>query len=590
MNSNEKITQHLAQYTELFSNAKISGDDINGFIVTENRTKYHMVPEFADSYKELFMLIRSRIIHPNAAKVELSLLFGGLACLLRNSSIKLEHHPEADSMAESMVNSMPRNELNWQYKMLQMALVLKTFGGQDWREQYIKKLFDIPSAACFTSIQEAQYQAVIFRSLFSTCAELMECLKRQTFNDSFFEKDMQTQKSNFMWVVEVIWNLVFKESKEHMVIMDRWFEIFTEALGTENRELIFYIHMPLSHLYLNMCDTQEQFRFFNEKVEMPMAKYIQKNMRKWGFKPVKKKDSGKSVKNIAFVYDRIVGNSPTKLLMSLLYSLSRDNEMKAFVYDMGYVEKAVSDPKMVEEIKSMGITYINNHDLIDDPEKGHHYSHFDKCVKLREQALKDDIDILVMSGNRMPSGFLFATRTAPVQIFWDHGNHEYDYKNIDKRICHFDDGYRNGMEFEKIELAMLDKYLKAENGESKAEAAKIKSQLPPHDIVFGSIGRLMKLSDEYLETVAEILNECPGSIYIACGTGNFEYIKAKVKELGIEDRFIVAGWVDPHVYSHIIDIYLNTFPLVGGESVNEFVSSGGSKYVVNAARMNQDIK
>lgn len=97
---------------------------------------------------------------------------------------------------------------------------------------------------------------------------------------------------------------------------------------------------------------------------------------------------------------------------------------------MGYVEKkAASDPVMIEEVKRLSVSYINNHDLINDA-NGHHYSHFNKAVKLREQAFKDDIDILIMCGNRMPSGFMFATRTAPMQVFWDHGNHEYDVKKI----------------------------------------------------------------------------------------------------------------------------------------------------------------
>lgn len=582
MNENSSAAQqYLDKCFEIFNRPTLSTDDINYFIKTEKQNKMHLDPAYADKYCELFTLIRNRIILPNAGKLELVPLFEEFLILLKASNISLSPHPQADQMVVSIIKSMEQNEYFWRFKLIQMALIIKTFNGADFRDEYIGRLFEIPSAACFRGMNEAQQQARIFRSIFSSCAEFMRCSVKNVFNESFLRKDLMTQKSAFMWILEVCWNIVFKESPEHMEIMPAWFKIFDDALDKADKELIFYMHMPLSHIYLNMCHTQEQFKVFNDKVEMPLAKYIQKNMRKWGFKPVKKKLPESGVRKIAFVYDRIVGNSPGKLLMSLLTYLKDEQNLKLFVYDMGYVEKAFSDQSMVQEIKNLGVTYVNNHDLIDEKNMGHHYSHFNKVVKLREQALKDDIDILVATGNRLPSGFLLATRIAPLQIFWDHGNHEYDFKNIDKRICHFDDGYRNSLGFEKFELRMLDRYLVAEEEENKRKAAEIKAKLPPHSVVLGSIGRLMKLSDDYLETVAEIMQQNPDTIYLACGSGPVEELRAKVKSLGIADRFIFTGWVNPHIYGYIIDIYLNTFPLVGGESVNEFLNKGDKKYVVS---------
>lgn len=478
-NNSTNIEDYINKSKEVFSRSSLSLDDINGFIKTERQIGTHAAPpEFKQQYTELFTIIRDRIIYPNAGKIELVNVFEELSFIFRASKVTLQPHPQAAGMTTSFINSMSHNEIPWQYAILRMAFVIQTFNNTDWKDEFISRLFDMPSAACFKSMNDVHQIARVFRSTFPSCKDLMLCLEKNVFTDVLFAKDLTTQRANFMWVLEVIWNVVFKESPEHMEIIPSWFRLFKKAIDANNKEFVFYMHMPLSHIYLNMCHTQEEFKVFNDEVEMPpLSKYIQKNMRKWGgFKPNKKKLPANNGKRIAFVYDRLVGNSPpVKLLVSLLTYLKEKDDIELFVYDMGYVEKAASDPVMIEEVKRLSVSYINNHDLINDA-NGHHYSHFNKAVKLREQAFKDDIDILIMCGNRMPSGFMFATRTAPMQVFWDHGNHEYDVKNIDKRICHFDDGYRNSFEFERFELKMLDKYLKEQEEANQKKAAEIKKR------------------------------------------------------------------------------------------------------------------
>jgi glycosyltransferase involved in cell wall biosynthesis len=89
---------------------------------------------------------------------------------------------------------------------------------------------------------------------------------------------------------------------------------------------------------------------------------------------------------------------------------------------------------------------------------------------------------------------------------------------------------------------------------------------------------------EYLSAVAEIMKNNPETVYLACGTGSEEEIKEKVEKLGIADRFYFEGFVDPHVYGYVIDIYLNTFPEPGGLSVLEFIKKAQhneNKFVVS---------
>ena len=63
------------------------------------------------------------------------------------------------------------------------------------------------------------------------------------------------------------------------------------------------------------------------------------------------------------------------------------------------------------------------------------------------------------------------------------------------------------------------------------------------------------------------------TIYLACGTGNEETIKEKIKKYGIDEkRFIFTGHVKPHVYGWVIDVWCDSFPLGQGQSKDEFIA------------------
>jgi len=577
-----EILDYFRKTEEAFNSSSISVDDLNAFILAENKHLYHRNPKYSEFYVKLFTIFRDRILVPNGGKIELLGIFENYAVIYKLSGVKIPNNPNIFINANQLLSSLHHNQNIWKFRIIRMAMVLHVFNNSDWSDEFLKRTFDIPPSDCFESIDEAKSIALLYRIYFKDCSNLMKLLEKNVYDDSFYNKEINVQKSNFMWVMEFIWGLVFLYSNDFQDIMPRWFEMFEEAMEKCDKETVLYMHLPLSHVHLNLCDTQEAFKEFNDKVEMPLCKYIQKNMRKWGVKKSKKKNVNKEKTKIGFVYDRIVPNSPTKLLVSLLTYLKENSDMELYVYDMAYIEKAHSDEKMVKEIRDMGVNYVSNQNLIDDAYLRHYYNQFNKANALRNQVLDDEIDILVMMGNRLSSGFMFAARTAPMQIFWDHGNHEYNIKNIDKRICHFDDKYRNDFEFERFELKMLDKYLQGIEEENMQKAAKIKELLPEHEVVMGSIGRLMKLSEEYLKTVKSILDKYPESVYLACGPGNKEELSKAAQSVGMDmNRFLMTGFVDPQIYGYVIDIYLNTFPLVGGESVNEFLAKGEDKYVIN---------
>ncbi|CCF80352.1 hypothetical protein HBZS_108000 [Helicobacter bizzozeronii CCUG 35545] len=101
----------------------------------------------------------------------------------------------------------------------------------------------------------------------------------------------------------------------------------------------------------------------------------------------------------------------------------------------------------------------------------------------------------------------------------------------------------------------------------------------PDMLILGTIGRLTKLDSlEFLDSVLDILHQAPQSVYLACGIGSSHAIQEKLEQLikehslppSLLGRFKFVGYVDAHLYGHVIDLFLDTFPMQQGESKAEF--------------------
>jgi len=398
--------------------------------------------------------------------------------------------------------------------------------------------------------------------------------------NNFFSLPKNRQRAIFYWWLHVVW------TKKAYMNHEKWKE-FKEPLKILSDECLkrgeistqMYIHFFAHHLLGNLFQTQDEWKWFNDSFNKPQSKAF-KSLHVESLKEFKHKK-----KKIVFVKDRIVENAPYKVEVSLLDTLMRDENFvsnyEAYVLSLFYADKTPDEEKNIKRLESLGVKVVVPAGL-EFHKEDEYYDHLKKAQIIREWFLQNEIDIMVGCVNGYDiMNYLFTSRVAKKQIYWSHGDFEYDVEGIDKRISHF---YRdNPFEYEKFDVSILEEFHNPQKPEYKEEAQKIKKRWSKGTVILGSIGRLIKMdNDEYIYAVSEILKQNPDTIYLACGMGNEESIKEKlVKYNAPLDRFFFEGFVNAHVYGYVIDIYLNTFPEPSGEALGEFYSKGKNKLVVS---------
>lgn len=399
--------------------------------------------------------------------------------------------------------------------------------------------------------------------------------------EDFLDKPVDEQKSHVLWLTSIIWN-VYKADRRLSLFYEYFLGLFQKAMASQNDELVFFLHQALGSVWMVNAQSQHEYRRFNDEVEKPLSVYMGQFAARSGMIPVNKTPVAGAVLKIGFVVDRIVFNSPFKVLYSLLKSIrelppeKRGRDIQFYLYDFEHVETSVSDPSLVELLKSLDVVYQGFHDRHSN--QGLFYSISQKLKELRAAVVRDDIDILIPDSCTVEGNFLFSSRSAPVQLFWSHGDYCYDISGVDGRFTHGAMGQTHlvleGQNFQCYYHAMDPEFYCPHV--DPQQVMLLRSKFPSGKIILGSISRNAKVdSESYLNAVFKIMNDNPDTIYLACGAGSYDRIRQKFIENGFTDRFFYDGYVDPHVYGHILDLFLDTFPCRNGESKTEFRAKGG---------------
>ncbi len=409
--------------------------------------------------------------------------------------------------------------------------------------------------------------------------EYLSLFDRVISEDKNFFSRTFIEKERIIWKFQTLTIYFYERNIENFKkLFEYLYKLFLKAIELNDEKMVLYIYSSLQFSWNAVSSTQEEFKYFNEKVEKRLEKYIKdKIIKKYGFKPIEKELKNKEVINVAFLQERFIHYSIYKVFYSVLNALSKkiNTKFRFIIMDLNFQLFGGSSKNVVEEIKTLGFEYIDCQKEtigINSP----FYDYSEKCIKLRELVISKDIDVLIGMHSQPEYNFLFTTRTAPVQIYWTHGNYVYDLKNIDYRMKHGDfavdkiihDGYTFLQFGDIMDKNFLNPIIPSEFISSE------KLKYPPNCFVLGTIGRLSKVdSVEYINMIDDILLENPDVIYIAGGSGDENSIKSKINEKTLS-RWYFPGHIDSHLYGHIIDVWTNTFPHPQGLSTVEFMAKG----------------
>jgi len=391
--------------------------------------------------------------------------------------------------------------------------------------------------------------------------------------DEIDNESKENLRSFFNWIMHKIWNMNrFYVSEKFKLLYDSLKKLLIRLRDKNRIDEMMYVEFFTYHIISNGFQTIDEWREFNENVTKQTIKAYNQFIPSLS----KPKNRKKSKQKIAFIKERIVFNSPYMVEYSLFKNLMNNKEFRdnyeLIVYTFNQFEKNLDDEKLIIELENLGIKVKRPVDYFQ--KDGYYNNHLDKALTLRENLIDDEIDIMIAWGSYPILNFLYVTRTAPLQIYYSHGNCAYDVPNIDKRVSHFNQECKE-FEWNIINVPIDEKFLVGSEGEKAVGdiiKKEYKEKFGEDVVILGTIGRLVKIdSDEYIKTISEIMKQNPNTIYLACGIGNKKSIKEKLKKYNIdEERFIFTGMVKPHVYGWVIDVWCDSFPLTQGQSKDEF--------------------
>lgn len=414
--------------------------------------------------------------------------------------------------------------------------------------------------------------------------EVLEAMRHNLEKNRYFSLDPIARRSIFCWALHFFWlNPRFFYNTQWSELYPLLKILFIKHFKRNELDEAMYLQFFMTVTNASFFQTQEQWKVFNQEIIKTAEPFYKEYAKTLPLCKEKIRPMGKKI--IGILKERALAHSPYKVEWSLLKALMQDTQFtEAYdvkIYMMGYVENGFDDLKIIKSYQDIGIEVVNVVKTI-LAKSIYYHSHLEKALAIRDKILKDEVDILIFTNDCYDiHDFLMVSRCAPKQIFWSHGNFQYDIEGIDKRISHFE--RESPFSYEKFDVVMLEEFHKPEEEKNRSLAKEIRKRWSEDTVILGSIGRLIKMdNDEYMSTVARIMNENPNTIYLACGAGNEESLKQKIIKYDIpQERFFFEGFVNPHVYGYVIDVYLNTFPEPGGESVNEFLSKGEHKYVIS---------
>jgi hypothetical protein len=201
----------------------------------------------------------------------------------------------------------------------------------------------------------------------------------------------------------------------------------------------------------------------------------------------------------------------------------------------------------------------------------------DRLAQIETGLQADEIDVAITDMNSALPTVLFERRGAPIQIYFQLGMPFWPVREIDGVFRTWQPApERMGFEARKC-FDMTGSWNLAELNPAVDPSAieRERSELPVGVRTIGSYGRLAKITPAYMQIVRGILDRNTGVVAVLGGVGDPGPIREFVAQHALTDRvYLIHRYVDGHAWGHILDVFLDTFPVQGGASCREVVAKG----------------
>lgn len=259
------------------------------------------------------------------------------------------------------------------------------------------------------------------------------------------------------------------------------------------------------------------------------------------------------------------GNALALVADTLLASLREHHPHEYELFFYAWMHKT---PEFVERIRALGIT-VRTFDLS-------RYSR-QELSRMRTALIDDRLDVAITDMNSAVPHYLFDRGIARFQVFYQLGLPFWQVQNVDAMFQGWQIAPATlGWDRRKCYAVPAPKSTRNINPPVDHERVRAeRSYFPPGKHTIGFYGRLVKITDRYLEILRSILQTNPETIAVLGGTGNAVPIVEFIKANGLEKRLFVRNeFVDGHIWGRFLDVFLDTFPLTGGYSCREVLAKG----------------
>lgn len=559
--------------------------------IVEMKTNWHQNKEYHEHYKVIMTLICQNVFLELIKKNEFNFSLLKICPILECLNFKIANSNVLIDLRQQIENACQQQHDNAGTVFLfhAMLFVLNHFIGEAeiGKQSYLKGIFCLDPQKLFPNDDALRDYSDLFYQNFQNLNLLVDIIATTIFDkNTYFDLPEIQQKNAVIWVLAVIWKIYPSQRVISDRLSDVWFSLFHEAIKRECSELVLFLYFPCYHVFYMFHRSYENQKDFVNQIEMPYSQFCAKLISKFSLNKNIGDVALDQPLKIGFFANRIVFTSPCKLLISLLESLNAYNaeDHQYFLYDVEIIETTHSSPEIVQMIRETGTSYVGAHVMISDLAAGYNYSRIDKALRLRQKIIDDKIDILISSGLNAMTSFLFATRTAKLQLYWTHGFDAFDCVGVDNRITHGPVWIKKS-EWHPIQGVHYHCFLPGMKKEfycpevDQDQVKHLKNKIGRGQKILGVLCHVHKIANKYyLGAVCEILKRCPDTVFIVCGGGQdkgseyFEYVQHFFLEQDLKNRVVFAGMVDPHLYGHVIDLLLNTFPVPHGEALMEYAS------------------